>query len=72
MGLSTANCPLADSEMDIVLQEFYEGGLLGPTPMEGTGWEGNRTGSGDRGSCDSVSADALADPEGSSEDGMAS
>lgn len=68
---SIADGHLADSEMAIILQEFYKGTLLGSTPVEGKGQEGSRIGPRDRWSYDADSTDASADPTGSSEDGMA-
>ena len=56
----TADCHLADSEMDIILQEFYEGGLLGSALVKGKGWLGSRIGSRDRGSYETISVAASA------------
>lgn len=45
--------------------------LLGPVPVEGRGWEGSWFGPRHRWSHGAVSGEALADPVGHSEDGMA-
>ena len=67
----TADCHLADSEMDIFLEEFYEGGLLGSTLVKGKGWQESRIGSRDRWSSEAITVAASACSVGDSEDGIA-